>query len=733
MSIFNAEIEKIRGELNSYKKTALLTGLLLLLLSNQAIAAPAGAAVPQGDYIASELLVKFKSSSALKARNRVSTKVRARVKRRMKSLNIEHWQLPSSLSVQQAIKLLQEDRQIEFAEPNYRRRFYAMPNDPGFDQQWGLNNNGQTLNDITGVVGADMALPAAWNINTGSKNVVIAILDDSVDINHPDLKDNIWINRGEIANNGLDDDGNGYIDDTHGWDFVNNDNDPSADPGMDEGHGTMVAGSAGAVGNNNLGVAGVNWQVSLMAIKMSGDVASELMAMQYAIDNDADIVNVSWGGPSYSQSESGAIQQLKEAGILFVAAAGNYDGNNDQVGDYPSGVDLPNVLAVAGSSSDGTLISWSHYGQTTVDVAAPGENIYVTTSPEDSGSSYSFTDGTSFSSPYVAGIAALIKAEYPNADYQELKGRIMAGVDPLAQARGLLTTDGRANAATSLNTAAAPVLVIRDIRILDGRNNVADPNEQLELHIDLENVWQSATGITATLSSLDANVTVHNDSTTYANIGQGEWETPEPAFNITLGDVDGHQRILFQLDISAAGGYNIRRYFSLELGTLTSGLSVTGSIQQNAQDEFHLYHIDVPAGASQLTIRTQSNTDIDLLTRFDALPQFDFNGYWVHGGTDMFTEQSISDSGDETITISNPKEGVYYAQVINFNQQLASYSIQATIEPASVLVPTSSASGSGGGGCLVLIHQNNNGTLLWMFLIVFIMGLAIKRSTHMSS
>jgi len=255
----------------------------------------------------------------------------------------------------------------------------TTPNDPFFSNLWGLHNTGQSVNGTSGTAGADMDGPEAWDVAQGSNTFVIAVIDTGVDYNHPDLSGNIWANPGEVAGNGLDDDQNGYVDDLRGWDFVDDDNDP-----MDVvGHGTHVAGTIAAVGNNNIGVTGVCWQAKIMPVRAldafgAGTDADIIAAIGYAVTKGAKVINASFGGPDYSQAQYDALANANSAGVLFVVAAGNEGANNDTTPSYPASYNLPNIISVAATDQNDNLSNFSNYGATSVHVAAPGENIYST-------------------------------------------------------------------------------------------------------------------------------------------------------------------------------------------------------------------------------------------------------------------------------------------------------------------------------------------------------------------
>ena len=300
-----------------------------------------------------------------------------------------------TLTTEALIQKLQSDPNIAYVEPNYLYHpdRVTVPNDPRFGSLWGLNNTAQEVNGETGKRDADIDAPEAWKITTGSSDVVIAVIDTGVDYLHEDLKANIWVNPREIPGNGKDDDGNGYVDDIHGIDAIHNSGDPMDLTADDGGHGTHVAGTIAAVGNNGKGIAGVSWHTKVMVCKFlgsgGGSTADAIKCLDYVIDQKKRGVNIvatnnSWGGGKASTALKDAIKASNDAGIVFVAAAGN--GGSDKIGDdtddtphYPSSYDLPGILSVAATDQDDTLASFSNYGSVSVDLAAPGTNILSTT------------------------------------------------------------------------------------------------------------------------------------------------------------------------------------------------------------------------------------------------------------------------------------------------------------------------------------------------------------------
>jgi hypothetical protein len=343
------------------------------------------------------------------------------------------------------LAVLRADPSCEFAEPNYIVYADATPNDPSYGNLWGLHNTGQS----GGTVDADIDAPEAWDATTGSNTVIVGIIDTGIDYNHPDLAGNMWTNPGETAANGIDDDGNGYIDDVYGWDFVNNDNDP-----MDgHGHGTHVAGTVGAVGDNGTGVTGVAWDCKLVALKNLGDdgsgpTSAGVAAVNYAVAMGIKLTNNSWGGTGFSTALQSAIQSANTAGMLFVAAAGNDATDNDVLPHYPCNYTVANVVAVASTDHNDQLSVFSNYGDVSVDLGAPGTSIY-STYPTALGS-YAWLQGTSMATPHVTGVAALVWAADPGLTHLEVRDLLLNSVDPIPALTNKCVTGGRLNALSAL-------------------------------------------------------------------------------------------------------------------------------------------------------------------------------------------------------------------------------------------------------------------------------------------
>jgi subtilisin family serine protease len=358
-----------------------------------------------------EVLVRFRKGVTEEQKTTLHRAVGVKVLRKRGRVRLHKVKVPRGMTVEAAEARYQASGLVEVAGRNFLRYPEEVPNDPFFVEQWGLHNSGQPINGSSGgTPDADIDGPEAWDITTGSNQVVIAFIDSGVDYLHPDLAANIWVNPGEIAGNGIDDDNNGYKDDIHGYDFteeVIEEGDPTDPFDTDiDGHGSHVAGIAAAVGNNGIGIAGVSHHAKIMVLKVQPDYSASfdgdaiIEALQYALDNGADIVNCSFGGYSPEDLERQVLDELRLAGIPVVCAAGN-DGLNTDLPfhhHYPSGYDQDNIIAVAASDSNDDLYAgtdWnSNYGATTVDVMAPGVAI-LSTIPSATATTASVTvDGT---------------------------------------------------------------------------------------------------------------------------------------------------------------------------------------------------------------------------------------------------------------------------------------------------------------------------------------------------
>jgi subtilisin family serine protease len=381
-----------------------------------------------------------------------------------------------TLAFSAAMTSLMQAPEVKNVEANALLRVNVVPNDEKFAELYAMQNNGQT----GGREGADVSATAAWDITTGSRSVVVGIIDTGIDYTHPDLRDNYWANPGEIgvdengqdkSTNGRDDDGNGYIDDYRGWDFVNNDNDPMDD----QGHGTHCAGTIGARGNNGEGVAGINWEVSLVGLKFlgadgSGTLDAAVEAIEYATSLGVNLTSNSWGGGGYSQTMAAAIAEAGSKGILFIAAAGNELNNNDANPSYPASYPLDNIISVAATDHKDDLAYFSNFGQRSVHLAAPGVDILSTTP----GGKYRKLSGTSMACPHVSGAAALLWSAFPELDYKGIKARLINNVSAVASLQSRTVAAGRLSlpAALEVDNVApgmVPQLAVVEAGLFDAR------------------------------------------------------------------------------------------------------------------------------------------------------------------------------------------------------------------------------------------------------------------------
>ncbi|MEK6705981.1 MAG: S8 family serine peptidase [Bdellovibrionota bacterium] len=358
------------------------------------------------------------------------------------------------------IRSLKEESYVLFAEPNFIYRAFddGIPNDPDFSKLWGLRNTGQTDSEAqVGKAGADINVLPLWQKGIrGSKKVLVAVIDTGIDWDHPDLKANLYTNTKEAdanSSNGKDDDGNGFIDDVHGWDFYSGSN-KSRD---DHNHGTHVSGTIGAVGNDGVGIVGVNWEASLIPVKFlsadgGGTLQGAVESINYARLMKANIMSNSWGGGGFSDIMKQAIEATRDAGIVFVAAAGNESNNNDRSPVYPATYDVENIVSVAATDNQDKIASFSNFGSKTVHVAAPGVRIY--SSIRDG--KYDFFSGTSMATPHVSGVIALMLAENQDLTYKDVKERLTRTSRPVRGLKNRVMSKGIVNAYNAVHDIMPP-------------------------------------------------------------------------------------------------------------------------------------------------------------------------------------------------------------------------------------------------------------------------------------
>jgi len=401
-----------------------------------------------------EVLVKFKSGVSNEAIDALTARFHDRVEDRIE--NAEGWEAIDDLDNADAASIVAQYSQlpeVEYAEPNYEINLEeanegplvpVLPHDPQFNDQWALANSGQR----GGKQGADISATLAWATTTGTDKVVVAVLDTGVDYTHEDLVENMWVRPATMAP--YHDDELGTIDDLNGFNAV----DTAADPMDDNGHGTHCAGIIGAEGENNVGIAGVNWKVQIMPLKFlnaggSGSTKDAIEAINYVINRkkagvNVRIISASWGSTMKSRALGDIIRKAYENDILFVAAAGNSSVDNDRTPHYPSS--YPNVVSVAALDRNDQLASFSNFGVKSVMIGAPGVDILSTWLNNE----YEEKSGTSMATPVVSGVAALILAKHPQMSAVDLSKQLMNSTDPIIALKGKTVTGGRINAAKAL-------------------------------------------------------------------------------------------------------------------------------------------------------------------------------------------------------------------------------------------------------------------------------------------
>lgn len=405
---------------------------------------------PDAPYDASSMLIQWSKDADEASRELLRTMLSVDTLQTFELVpGLEHVYVPGN--VDEAIKMAEAIGAglgiVEYAEPDHFYRTIATPNDPGYGLCWGLNNTGQTVNGDPGVANNDIDANLAWDVSTGSSSMVVGVADSGIRATHEDLAANRWTNTGEIAGNRVDDDRNGRIDDVWGWDFWNND----ADPTDDNGHGTHVAGTIGAVGNNAKGVTGVCWNVKLAGLKIGSrtgsiSVTAGINAISYCVGKGIKVSNHSWGGGGFNSSLNTAISNARTSGHLLICAAGNSGTNNDTTPSYPASYAQDNIIAVAAIDNNGAMASFSNYGASSVDLAAPGVTIRSSYISNNSNTTYAYLSGTSMATPHVTGVAALVWSVNPTWTYSQVRSKILSTVKPLPSLSGKTVTGGLLNA-----------------------------------------------------------------------------------------------------------------------------------------------------------------------------------------------------------------------------------------------------------------------------------------------
>ena len=515
--------------------------LVCAVLAALVAAAPARAqnAIPH------RLIVRYKSGAPPEHLSALAQRLQLRERKHLRQRRLSVVELPSSADPARALAALRADPDVELAVPDVRMQALAIPNDPSFASQWWLSDAADT----------DIDAPQAWDVIHDASNVVVAIIDSGVDERHEDLAANLWTNPGELAN-GRDDDGNGYVDDIHGIDCVSG----SGDPADDNGHGTHVAGTVGAVGNNARGVSGVAWHTQIMALKVldstgGGWYSDAVECIDYALAMKARGVNVrvmnaSWGAPAFDQTLMDAFHAAQDAGILTSVAAGNDGANHGAAGAkfYPASFNLDGLIAVAATTDTGALATFSDYGGD-VEIAAPGQFI-LSTLP---GNQYGYLSGTSMASPQVAGAVALMVAQNPGATVSELRARLLASADRTASLTGKIQS-GRLNVAAALFAPTAPALA-SDLPVAGKKLAITDVVDRPS---STKLAWAAKdAAIGVPLEGGDSDPTLHGAAMVVRNPGSGE---------------------VVQLTLEAAGWRFSKKAFTYSGATRCKAVLKTGAI-----------------------------------------------------------------------------------------------------------------------------------------------------------
>jgi len=641
-----------------------------------------------GDRLSQSLIVKQLKK---RIRNKI-TQYKVNNRKIYSNLGIEHWKLSKSQNLQKTIQQLKADPDVLVVEPNYRRYPRAI--------SYISSNRAKALSDdilaqirLKGKRGGAIGLRDIVSA-TPVASPIVAVIDDAFDIEHEDLK------SGRIFQPYNADNSFG----------IDNNPEPSTcrdsltGEVVSEDHGTQVMGVLAAGLNNGVGFNGAtdeNTRIIPIRISCNYTVKAEIDALEWAVESGANIINMSYGAPQFSVIERIAIKSLVDKNILIVTAAGNYEVNNDKIPDYPSGLDLPNIIAVSAVDSTNTLTSWSQYGQTSVDVAAPGDILSIgTTVPSGvnpSAEPYAITGGTSFSAPLVSGVAASLLARYPNLSVYDVKGAMMGSITPLGNnLKARLSTDGVVDAVAAYDLLAAapkPVIVIKSVKIDDraGNNNQeVDAGEQVEIVITLENVWGDADYVQMTLWSDDLGISPiikenFSGIKGFDAATTNRYGTIEQRFIVDFGVRTQSQGLLFKLDISgiydsgisSTESFQYQRAFSLDTGSLIIGKPIQAALRKHDQDDVHYYHVYVPERKDNIVISltmagSETANNLNLLVNEFESPKFEFNTYdsdieaatnlGVNSGTRV---SANGGSQSESITFNNVAAGsLYYIAVV---------------------------------------------------------------------
>lgn len=492
---------------------------------------PEAVVAQDAEFVPDRVIVKYRPGATANRGIELGAAVGAQMIQQLPSINAEVMTVPEGWDVEETVRWYEGQFGVEYAEPDYLvypietlasppkslfgntppLPFATTPDDPRYSEQWALHNTGQT----SGRDDADIDAPEAWDLTKGNDTIIVGVIDTGVQVAHPDLLANIWVNTGETAGDSIDNDGNGYVDDINGWDFANNDASVYDDPDIDD-HGTHVAGTIGAATNNALGISGVAWNVKIMALKFlhnGGSTSNAITAIEYAQANGAHMTTNSWGGGGASQALQDAIEASGAAGMLFMAASGNSGLDADATPMYPAAYPSDNIVSVNATDHNDDLASFSNYGLTSTDMGAPGVAI-LSTIPDGAYASFS---GTSMATPHVTGVAVLVHAMFPSLTHLEVKERLLWSGDPVDALVGKSVTGRRLNAYNALEEDSIPPNAVADLAVgPDPASMAITPLAGTSLRLQ----WTAPgdDGATGTAGGYDLRyaTTAITDSTTFA-------------------------------------------------------------------------------------------------------------------------------------------------------------------------------------------------------------------------
>lgn len=634
-------------------------------------------------YKADEVLIKFKDTASQRAFKDIKNDYNASPLRRFKINNVYEYRLPSDMTPAKAKRIISKNPNIEFIEPNYKIAVNKVPNDPYYNNQYGMQL---------------IQMPSAWDIMTGDKSIATAVIDTGVDYNHEDIAQNIWTNADEIPDNGIDDDNNGYIDDVRGWNFYDNTNDP-----IDvHTHGTFMAGIIGALGDNNKGIAGVAWQSSIMSIRFtdrsgSGYISNAIQAIQYAVNNGAKIINASWSGYGYSESLYRAIEYANSKDVLFVTSAGNGSTNIDESPVYPACFNLANIITVTSVDQSNELASFANFGVNSVDITAPGVNIISTVPNND----YAYNSGASTSVPFVAGVCALLMSKYPESTSLEIKERLFAGADKIDLLNEKVAGSRRLNAHSALNIPAEQVPSPDKVYVKGGKF-YSDPEAKSEITTVTIKAGTSSVSFyylddqvgTPTITAKDANgqniESISQDIAIVESLTEDIVKSVSEIFSRLASETEGAAKIIEDslkslskeaLELVASGDTaKLATIFSQDVPDLSINYAVTWSQRNIPTKSLSNKSIAcstdgsfvVISGASQGTF-TSSDAGVSWTTRTAPVSATDvacnYNGTILYATVSGSNIQKSTDYGASWTSLSGSVSGTWMTIACSSNGQ----------------------------------------------------------------